>query len=97
MKMKLCLIVKANYDFSGLTFGRSTKHDVHIPKFKIESTHELNDPLKNLGLTDMFDESLADFSGKETKFERGVLLNRCSAKPSLKSHLSGRGPERFLC
>lgn len=59
----------ANYDFSGLTFGRATKHEVHIPKFKIESTHELNDPLKNLGLTDMFDESAADFSGMSDKEE----------------------------
>ena len=67
MTVKLYLTLKANFDFSGLTFGRSTKHDVHIPKFKIESTHELNDPLKNLGLTDMFDESAADFSGKEAK------------------------------
>jgi serine protease inhibitor len=58
----------SGFDFSGLKFGPSTKFDVHVPKFKIESTHELNDPLKNLGLTDMFDEHKADFSGKNIAF-----------------------------
>ena len=54
----------ANFDFNSIKFGPPIKCDVHIPKFKIESTHELNDPLKGLGLTDMFDEEKADFSGE---------------------------------
>ena len=57
-------MILANFDFNSIKFGPPIKCDVHIPKFKIESTHELNDPLKGLGLTDMFDEEKADFSGE---------------------------------
>jgi len=34
-----------------------------LPKFRIESTHDLAQPLKNIGMTDMFKEETADFSG----------------------------------
>ena len=47
-----------------LTFGRKTEVDVTLPRFKIESKLELNEPLKQLGCLDMFDGSEADFSGK---------------------------------
>ena len=57
----------ADFDMAEMKFTRSTKFEVHVPKFKIESTHELNDPLKNLGLVDMFDEGKADFSGETIK------------------------------
>jgi len=42
-----------------------TKEDVDLtlPKFKIETTLNLNDPLKIMGMTDMFEPNLADFSG----------------------------------
>jgi len=42
-----------------------TKEDVDLilPKFKIETTLNLNDPLKLMGMTDMFQPNLADFSG----------------------------------
>ena len=36
---------------------------VGVPKFKIESTHDLEDPLKKIGLEHMFDANKADFSG----------------------------------
>lgn len=36
--------------------------DVRIPKFKFDSSTTLNDTLKGLGLTDMFDSTKADFS-----------------------------------
>jgi hypothetical protein len=36
---------------------------VHLPKFRIESTHDLVEPLKALGITDVFDPQLADLSG----------------------------------
>ena len=36
---------------------------VGIPKFTIESTHDLEDPLKKIGLEEMFDANKADFSG----------------------------------
>ena len=43
---------------------KSTKVHVNLPKFKIESNHdELNNVLETLGMTDMFNERVADFSG----------------------------------
>ena len=36
---------------------------VGVPKLKIESTHDLKDPLKKIGLEHMFDANKADFSG----------------------------------
>ena len=37
--------------------------DLTLPKFKIETTLNLNEPLKIMGMTDMFQPNLADFSG----------------------------------
>ena len=43
---------------------QSTKVHVNLPKFKIESKHdELKSVLETLGMTDMFKEPNADFSG----------------------------------
>ena len=39
------------------------KVHLEIPKFKIETTIHLSEVLKSLGMTDMFDESAADFGG----------------------------------
>lgn len=41
--------------------------DVSFPKFKIHCMYGLNEPLKGLGMTDAFDENLADFSGMTGK------------------------------
>ena len=41
----------------------STKVHLEIPRFKIESTIQLNKILKELGMTDMFDDTAADFEG----------------------------------
>lgn len=40
-------------------------HEVHLglPRFELESTLSLSDPLRALGMTDAFDPSAADFSG----------------------------------
>ena len=48
---------------AGFDFGREIEVEVSIPKFKVESKHELNEPLKKLGLQHMFDSREADFSG----------------------------------
>ncbi|KAF4524498.1 hypothetical protein B566_EDAN011509 [Ephemera danica] len=36
---------------------------IYLPKFKLETSLELNEPLKQMGMTDMFIEDVADFSG----------------------------------
>ena len=40
-----------------------TKIEVAIPKFKLEASVELNEHLKALGMSDLFDENSADLSG----------------------------------
>ena len=40
-----------------------TKVHVNLPRFKIESNHELKNVLEALGMTEMFQERKADFSG----------------------------------
>ena len=42
---------------------RLTKVHVSLPRFKIESEHDLNDVLKSMGMTDMLIHGKADFSG----------------------------------
>ena len=50
---------------SCLKFGRKKSEvQAKLPKFTIESQLELVEPLKQLGLTDMFDGTKANFSGK---------------------------------
>ncbi|XP_015609138.1 alaserpin isoform X2 [Cephus cinctus] len=50
-------------DFSRLPqLGRKQEVILHLPKFKIETTMELNDLLKKVGMTDMFTDA-ANFSG----------------------------------
>ena len=42
---------------------RKEKVKIHLPRFKTESTFDLNSTLIELGLTDAFDPQQADFSG----------------------------------
>ena len=54
----------AEFDFVNLNLTRKAKFDLALPKFKLESTHDLDQILINdLGIKDMFDEGKADFSG----------------------------------
>jgi serpin B len=50
-------------DLVNLKMQGSIKFDVALPRFKLESTHDLVDNLKTIGMTDMFDMTKADFSG----------------------------------
>lgn len=42
---------------------RDTKVRVKMPKFKLSSSADLSDPLKAMGMKNMFDATVADFSG----------------------------------
>jgi serine protease inhibitor len=53
----------ASLDFLNLKMHGQVKFEVSLPKFKLESSHNLVDNLKAIGMTDMFDMSKADFSG----------------------------------
>ena len=52
-----------SFDFAALMAAPKEKFEVHLPKFKIETTHDLNGQLQALGLSDMFSMDKADFSG----------------------------------
>ena len=52
-------------------FGRKVKVEVTLPRFKLESQFDLAEPLKQLGMTDMFG-SKADFSGMTGGINKGL-------------------------
>ncbi|MDR3254574.1 MAG: serpin family protein [Synergistaceae bacterium] len=52
--------------------------DVNIPKFRLESSFDLTETLKNLGVGSAFDEDLADFSLMNGK--RNLYINVASHK-----------------
>ena len=54
---------------SNLTLASKTKNglDIFIPRFSFDYELSLNDDLKTLGITDAFDENLADFSNMSIK------------------------------
>ncbi|XP_034304753.2 serpin B3 isoform X2 [Magallana gigas] len=52
---------------------REQKVEVHLPKFKLESTFELGPHLSALGMSSAFDENKADFSGIDNS--KNVYIN----------------------
>ena len=54
---------------SNLTLASKTKNglDIFIPRFSFDYELSLDDDLKTLGITDAFDENLADFSNMSSK------------------------------
>ena len=58
-----------------LKFGYKEKVEVTLPRFKLESKLDLVDPLTQLGMTDMFDGSLADFSGMTGGTDKGLYVS----------------------
>ena len=55
---------------------------VSVPKFKVESMHKLNEPLKKLGVIDMFDKNKADLSG--ISGDKSLFVSWWFKKPSLR-------------
>ena len=60
-------------------FGRKSKVEVTLPRFKIESEFDLVEPLKQLGMTDMFG-SKADFSGMTGGTNKGLYVSEAVQK-----------------
>ncbi len=54
-----------SFDFEPMSKagGHGVKTDVTVPKFKLSTSHQLNEPLRKLGMTAMFEMDKADFSG----------------------------------
>ena len=65
---------------SVLKFGYKEKVEVTLPRFKIESKFDLVEPLMELGMTDMFDESSADFSGMTGGNNKGLYVSKVLQK-----------------
>ena len=63
-----------------LKFGQTEKVEVTLPRFKIESKFDLVGPLMELGMTDMFDGSLADFSGMTGGTQKGLYVSKVVQK-----------------
>ena len=63
-----------------LKFGYKEKVEVTLPRFKIESKFDLVEPLMELGMTDMFDGSSADFSGMTGGTNKGLYVSKVVQK-----------------
>lgn len=63
-----------------LKFGRKVKVEVSLPRFKLESQLDLNEPLEQLGMTDMFDDNKADFSGMTGGTNKGLYVSQVVQK-----------------
>ena len=55
--------LKPMFSAMGMQPLHKTEVEVHLPRFRTESTFDLKQTLATLGITDAFDPNLADFSG----------------------------------
>ena len=76
-----------------LRFGRKTKVVVTLPRFKLESQFDLKEPLKQLGMTDMFNETKADFSGMTGGTNKGLFVSQAAQKAFIE--VNEEGAEAF--
>ena len=96
-----------------LKFGYKEKVEVTLPRFKLESKLDLVEPLKQLGMTDMFG-STADFSGMTGGTNKGLYVSEIVQKAFVEVNEEGTKataataailmlnssrpePERFTC
>ena len=96
-----------------LKFEYKEKVEVTLPRFKLESKLDLVEPLKRLGMTDMFG-STADFSGMTGGTNKGLYVSEIVQKAFVEVNeegteaaaataavMMGRSrqpePERFTC
>ncbi len=72
-----------------LKFGQKTKVEVTLPRFKLESQFDLVEPLKQLGMTNMFDEAKADFSGMTGGANKGLFVSQVAQKAFIEVNEDG--------
>ncbi|KAG6925597.1 serpin family B member 5, partial [Chelydra serpentina] len=65
----------------------NTKVNVFLPKFKVEGDYDLKPILESLGMTDIFNENVADFS--EMSETKGVVLSQIIHRVSLEVNEEG--------
>ncbi|XP_021071593.1 serpin B6-like [Mus pahari] len=61
--------------------------EVFLPRFKLEETCDLNDVLYKMGMTDVFEEGRADFSGISSK--QGLFLSKVIHKAFMEVNEKG--------
>ena len=59
-----------------LKFPARSEVELSLPKFKLETKFELNDTLKTMGMTDMFNENQADFSKMTSGGQKGLYVSK---------------------
>ena len=70
-------------------FGQKNNVFVTLPRFKIESQFDLKEPLKQLGMTDMFNENRADFSGMTGGTNKGLFVSQAAQKAFIEVNEEG--------
>ena len=61
-----------------LKFPARSEVELSLPKFKLQTLFELNDYLNAMGMTDMFDENLADFSKMRSGRQKDLYVSKGS-------------------
>jgi len=68
--------------------GKS-KVELSLPKFKLETQLDLNDNLKAMGITDMFDENKADFSKMRSGGKKDLYVSKVVQKAFIEVNEDG--------
>ena len=82
-------MLKVNDLNSILKFEQKSVVDVTLPSFKLESQLDLVEPLKQLGMTDMFDEAKADFSGMTGGTNKHLFVSQVVQKAFIEVNEEG--------
>ena len=61
-----------------LKFPARSEVELSLPKFKLQTLFELNDYLNAMGMTDLFDENLADFSKMRSGRQKDLYVSKGS-------------------
>ena len=72
-----------------LMFEQESTVQVTLPRFKLESEFDLVEPLKKLGMTDMFDEFKADFSGMTGGTKNRLFVSKIKQKAFIEVNEEG--------